>query len=181
MAPSDASPILIVSGPPGAGKSTVARLLAARSTRGVHLEADLFFRFIRSGYVEPWKPESHEQNRVVMEVVAEAALGYSAAGYFTIVDGIVIPGWFFEPLRDAFDAAGRAVAYVVLRAPQAVCSARALSRESEPLDDDAVARVWESFADLGDLERNALDVDGYGAEEVCERVMQLLAEGKLDV
>jgi hypothetical protein len=54
----------------------------------------MFFHFIRSGYVEPWKPESHEQNRIVMGIVANAAATYAAAGYFTIVDGIIIPPGF---------------------------------------------------------------------------------------
>jgi adenylylsulfate kinase-like enzyme len=88
-----AGPILILAGPPGVGKTTTARLLAAGSERAVHLESDLFFHFIRAGYVEPWKAESHEQNTIVMRIVAAAAAGYADAGYFTIVDGIISPRW----------------------------------------------------------------------------------------
>jgi hypothetical protein len=76
----------------------------ARSRR--HSDPDVFFRFIRSDYVEPWSPESHEQNRTVMDIVANAAAGYAAAGYRTILDGIVIPGWFLEPLRDHLHEGG---------------------------------------------------------------------------
>src|SRR6266536_2695847 len=94
-------PVLILTGAPGSGKTTTARLLADRSERAVHVESDSFFHFIRSGYIEPWTPESHEQNRVVMRIVAEAAAGYAEAGYFTIIDGIISPRWFFEPLRDS--------------------------------------------------------------------------------
>jgi len=72
-----ARPVLILSGPPGAGKSTVAEVFADRAERAVHLESDAFFRFIRAGYVEPWKPESQTQNEAVMRIVADSAAAYA--------------------------------------------------------------------------------------------------------
>jgi adenylylsulfate kinase-like enzyme len=93
--------VLLLTGPPGAGKTITGSRLARELERGVHLESDLFFHAIRSGYIEPWKPESHVQNMAVMRIVGDAAAGYAAAGYFTIVDGIISPRWFMAPLRDA--------------------------------------------------------------------------------
>jgi tRNA uridine 5-carbamoylmethylation protein Kti12 len=175
-------PILIVTGPPGVGKTTAAGILAARSTRAVHLEADAFFRFIHSGYVEPWKRESHEQNQVVMRIVAGAAAGYAAAGYFTIIDGIVIPALFLEPLRDALHGAGHPVAYAVLRAPLSICTERLRNRERVPLaDPDVLERLWQSFADLGDLERNALEMGDTSPEEAADVLARRLAGGFLAV
>ncbi len=176
------TPILVLTGPPGVGKSTTAEILAARFSRAVHLESDAFFRFIRSGHVEPWKPGSHEQNQLVMGLVAQAAAGYAEAGYFTVVDGIVIPKWFLAPLRDTFREAGRDVAYAVLRAPLATCTARARARERVPLaEPEVVEQLWRSFEDLGELERNAIDLDGQEPEETADLVAQRLAGGYLAI
>jgi hypothetical protein len=117
-----------------------------------------------------------------MRIVAQAAAAYAAAGYFTIIDGIVIPGWFFEPLRDALHEAGRRVAYAVLRAPLSVCTERARAREREPLSDPKVVeRLWRAFSDLGDLEGNALDLGDWSPEETADMLEERMADGVLRV
>jgi tRNA uridine 5-carbamoylmethylation protein Kti12 len=173
-------PVLILTGAPGAGKTTTARILVASAERAVHLESDAFFHFIQTGYVEPWKPESQGQNKVVMRIVGEAAAAYANAGYFTIIDGIVSPRWFFEPLRDSLQNAGLMVAYAVLRPPLAVCRSRAVMGESgQPADPAVVGQLWEEFADLGSLERHAVDTETEGAAEVAATTAQRLRDGQL--
>jgi predicted kinase len=178
----ETKPVLIVTGPPGVGKTTAADILVARSSRAVHLESDSFFRFIRSGYLEPWRRESHAQNRIVMEIVAQAAAAYAAAGYFTVLDGIVIPGWFLEPLREALIDAGQPVAFAVLRAPLSACRARAESRARAPLDDPAaLEQLWRSFADLGQLEPHAIEVGDLSPADVADLLERRLQEGRLAI
>jgi predicted kinase len=113
-----------------------------------------------------------------MRIVAAASAGYAAAGYFTIIDGIVIPAWFLAPLRDA----GYSVAYVVLRAPLAICAERVQNREGESLSDaKVIEQLWRSFVDLGSLERNVLDVGDRDPEEAADLLSLRLADGMLTV
>jgi hypothetical protein len=117
-----------------------------------------------------------------MGIVAGAAARYTGAGYFTIVDGIILPGWFLEPLRDALHDAGHEVGYAVLRAPLSVCAARAQKRESQPLaDPNVVERLWPEFADLGRLEPNALEVGGTSPDEAAHLLANAVRNGELAV
>lgn len=172
------NPVLLLTGAPGSGKTTVARLLAGGFQRAVHIESDLFFHFIQTGYIEPWRPESHQQNVTVMKVVADAAAGYARAGYFTIVDGIISPHWFLEPLRDSLRAGGHSVAYAVLRAPLAVCMGRVEGRARNRLSDaSVVGRLWQDFTDLGALESHVIDSAGPAEQTAQALAARLQANG----
>jgi hypothetical protein len=117
-----------------------------------------------------------------MNVVAAAAAAYADGGYFTIVDGIVIPAWFLQPLRQALANAGHAVTYAVLRAPLEQCIERAETREGPFLADPSVVRqLWESFADLGELEPNAVDLEDEGPEAGADIVATRLEAGELRI
>jgi chloramphenicol 3-O-phosphotransferase len=170
--------IIILTGPPGAGKSTVGRMLADRSeTRSVHLHTDNFYVWIRKGYVAPHLPESQAQNIIVLGVIVEAALGYARGGYDVYLDGIVGP-WALEPFLAARARDGIDMRYVVLRPGEEVALRRAKLRKTEGLKDTGPLRsMWQAFASLGDLEPHVLDTSGLSAEETATRIAERLRAG----
>jgi predicted kinase len=169
--------ILIISGPPGSGKTTVARRLAETSERpAVHLHTDDYYAAIRSGYILPWLPESAAQNATVTRAIAAAACAYGVGGYPVMLDGVVGP-WFLDTYREAAAKAGLELGYAVLRPDRATAVARARDREKDPLA-DYPPRIFEEFADLGALEGHAIDTTAASVEAVVESVRKGLAEGR---
>ena len=83
----------MVTGPPGAGKSTVSQLLAADFDPGALVAGDQFFGFLRAGFIDPWRPESGKQNEVVIQSAAAAAGRLVQGGITVVYDGVVGP-WF---------------------------------------------------------------------------------------
>jgi uridine kinase len=51
--------LIVVTGPPGAGKTTAARGLSGLFERSALVAGDDFFAFIDQGYVAPWTGEAH--------------------------------------------------------------------------------------------------------------------------
>jgi len=166
---------LVLTGPPGAGKTTVARLLADRLTPSVHLHSDDFWRVIRQGRIAPYLPQAHRQNKIVIDVLAHATFGYAAGGYQVICDGIVGP-WFIEVFRAVGEACGVPLHYVVLRPDEPTTLHRATSRSDGALTDPApVLSLVRQFSDLGAYEGHALDSTQLGPQSTAEAILRGLA------
>jgi hypothetical protein len=54
-------------------------------------------------------------------------------------------------------------------------------REGIPPASGVVERLWQSFADLGELERNVVDVDGAAPQEAADALASRLAERSLAI
>lgn len=170
--------VIILTGPPAAGKTTVAQLLATdASVPTVHVVTDLFYRWIRTGYVSPFLREAHRQNSVVIDAIAGTVVAFARGGYDVVVDGIVGP-WFVPPFRAACERARLVVSYVVLRPDLDTTLTRARRRADDELRDvGAITGMHAAFARLGDLEGHAIDTGDLDAERTAAAVRRAVASG----
>lgn len=169
---------MIVSGPPGSGKTTVSAALATGYERGVHLESDWFYRSIRSGFVAPWLPDAHGQNAAVMVAAADATAAFADAGYSVVWDGIVGP-WFLDLVARRLEAREIGVQYLVLRPERVTASQRVRGRGETP-ETSGAETMYDQFADLGKFEPHVVSSDA-PAEQVIEACRAALADGSLHV
>ncbi len=129
--------LLVVTGPPGAGKSSVAGVLADAAHRSALIEGDAFFGFLASGAIEPWLPGSNDQNTVVTRAAASAAGAFAMGGYMTVYDGVVGP-WFL-PSFGAATGLDR-LDYAILLPSVEVCVQRVATRRDHGFNDEPATR-----------------------------------------
>lgn len=157
--------VTVVTGAPGAGKTTFSKRLAREDPRGIHLVSDVFYGF-PAHPVDPTKPESHEQNTAIIAALGRAAGAFAERGWPVVLDGIFGP-WFLPELRGELPA-GLVVEYVVLRAPLDVSLDRVRQRQG-PGESARVEHMHRAFADLGPLAGHALDAGDATPETLVAR------------
>lgn len=169
--------LLVVTGPPGSGKSTVSQVLAQQLGPSALVEGDRFFAFLARDAIQPWLPESQEQNTVVMCAAAAATGRFTAGGFLTVYDGVVGP-WFIETFAAATSLAE--LDYVVLMPTVETCVDRVLARSSHGFRDEAATRkMHDEFADASVPPRHVLAIGSETVVDTVGRITEARAAGEL--
>jgi hypothetical protein len=163
---------LIITGPPGAGKSSVARLIAERLRRSALLDGDAINALIVSGFVwalgEPAE-EAARQVRLLHANLCSLAANFADAAITPVIDAVLPDGdrldFFLETL------APRPVLMVVLAPSADVCRRRNAGRPPETQfffegHEELMDRMREDFGTIGWW----LDSSALSLEETVQRV-----------
>ena len=172
------APIFIITGAPGAGKSSVAVALMRRFPFGLHIAVDDLREWVVSGIAQPvpvWTAETGRQFRLARGAAAKVARIYAGVGFAVAIDDVISPA----EARELFEAAlpGYAVHKVLLRPALEVALSRNAERANKPFDTgilDGVIRRLHTSTDEHAYARAGWSVIDSGALGVAETVDSIL-------
>lgn len=130
--------VWLVNGIPGAGKSTIARALAQRFSRGVHLEGDALQALIVAGAVGPGEQPADEEARQIHLNVRNQCLlarSFAEAGFVPVLDYVVVNRARLQEYRTHLN--GLQLRFVTLAPGVATALARDQARPEK-----TVAHLW---------------------------------------
>jgi hypothetical protein len=174
-----AGTLLVLTGPPGAGKSTVGEILVQRRSPSALVDGDAFFGFLRAGQIEPWRPESHAQNTAVTASAGASTGRLAAGGLHTVYVGILGP-WFLDAFFDAlgFDT----LAYAMLLPPVEVCVQRVATRTGHRFGDEPATRKMHAEFARSDIAQRHLFTSAEACPaELADAIADAHASGALDL
>lgn len=171
--------ILILTGPPGAGKSSVAQALADRYDRVAHIDVDTLRGFITpTGYIAPDKPGWERQRALATRNACTLAQNFMAERFAVIIDDVVTSRAELDLYIEGLTPVGVPVHFVRLLPSREACQTRNRERRTGRMGAGRIEVVYDQFEAAGEMPGSVIDSSSLSIEATADRLQALTTSGE---
>jgi ribosomal protein S18 acetylase RimI-like enzyme/adenylylsulfate kinase-like enzyme len=171
--------LLILTGPPGSGKSSVAQALADRYDRVAHVDVDSLRHLITpTGYRAPGKPGFERQHALAVRNACDLARNFMAERFAVIIDDVLPSRADLDQYIEALEPAGVPVHFVRLLPGLEVCRERNRGRKADRVPDERLQTIYREFEAGGETRGSVIDSSGLSVEATADRLQALTTSGE---
>ena len=170
--------ILMLTGVPGAGKSTISDTLASTLPCCAHLQTDFFRKLIKGGYAAPkdWNEETEKQYQLARKNVCTVANNLVEAGFAVIIDDTIWQRRLVEEYQRQLR--GAPIIFAYLKPSLHVAQQRNRERTIWNIDPDLIQQSYQLYASeqIEEIADIILDNSNQSVEQSVQTLMSIISE-----
>jgi broad-specificity NMP kinase len=161
--------IIVISGTPGAGKSTVSKALAEKFKKSAYISVDEIRHMIIGGNVAPWDDTNGEQYKLIEKNFLDLANNFLNEGFVVIIDD-VIGDEQVKRYKEQFD---EVYGFLLLPSKETL-KKRDLLRDPEYQMAERIDVLYPEFANVEHDVLKVIDSTDQTEEETVEEIYNIL-------
>lgn len=165
--------IVVISGTPGAGKSSVAERLAERFPKSAHLDVDIFRHMIVGGNVAPWEDTDLKQYSLLEKNFLAVTRIFLDERFVVIIDDVIGDDQV-KKYQGMFDD----VYGFLLLPSKEVLKERDKFRDPEYQMSDRIDVLYPKFAEVPHPILKVIDSSDQTLDETVEEIYKQLTDKK---
>ena len=157
--------LYIITGPAGAGKSTISRKIAESKSKSVLIEGDDIYHQVVGGYVQAWKQENHLD--IFWKICIDMIDIYLSNGYTVVFNYIVNPE-NIKALQDKFKE--YKIKFIILITDEETLLSRDKERPKDCQMGERCLTLLNDFKNKNYNKNNFLDTSNLSVNETLEEI-----------
>ncbi len=164
--------VCLITGPPGAGKSTICEKLCEKFSKAVRIDVDYLRHMIRNGYVAPFPKtkESDKQISLATENACILANNFLKSEFNVFIDDVVVSK---EKLDTYYKLINNLIVFVLFP-KESILVKRDKSRGENAMNERALELHKEFNKIINDRKWHILDSSNHDIEQTLEEIIKII-------